>query len=1050
MSGKRLATAEWMNPAEVQEKYEYDDGQFFIGRSPVDGTPLGFHDDRHICLVAGTRSGKGTTTIVNNLCEWPGSVVVNDPKGENATVTAARRGDGSDYCEGLGQAVHVLDPFGVSQVESKYRSRFNPLDALDPDNPDVVDEAGALADALVPTVAKDETGKFFETSARKMLKALILHVRTAPHYEGRRNLVTVRELVMCGDQESIEFAKKHGRDVGTTDPDELLWMNIANNDAVPALKGLGRFVLGNLLRSERQYSGSRETAEQGTEFLDSPRMQECVLSSDFQLSELKTDPKGVSVYLCLPSGKRTEHFRWLRMITSLFVMEMEKVSQQPANGHRVLLALDEFAGLKKMERLEQAAAELAGFGVKLFFVVQSLVQLREHYGEGWEVFLSNAGLKLFFGVDDNFTCEYISKMLGETEVPVSTESWSQSTAHSENVTDTTGRTTTESHSRSSSDSTNESQTKGRHQGESFGRSVNRSFGGNESTGENYSRSFGSNWSDSISDTKGGGRSESKSWDAHTFVFRNTDEYTHWLRDNEKANRASNTNWGRTRGRSRGGNESSSQGASYQRGSNWNQGEGETSGVNYGTSESSTTGRGHTEGYSESTSTAESTSRATSKGTTETEQKGGSVTLQKRPLATIDELRFMFDRIEEGGYGWCLVLAGGKRGIIASRCRYFEDDFFAFRYDPHPDHPTPPKLVGVETMALPETLHPRIIEEGQIEWKVAPGNEIERAQVIARVRLPVPTGDEGILFKQAYPTVLTPEAFFAVQATIPGTVKQIGPARMADIYSREERALAGFTVNRRRLVEIEDEPLVQHLELYSKFLYDLPAELAKLDAERAAEVRRREEEEARKKAEAERAAKEKAAAEERERQRLAAEREKEEKERKAKEYAAFIKRPDILNYPWPVSAALGVGLPIVFVKLDVSVLLGIFLIGSVVTVIVSAARWWEPIQKGRWHSQEYEKYRGTTALANAKEEFMQYPEDNPWISMVFMIGFVIVFGPPLYGWYQAGHEWPGFMSLGKSALKCWLLLMPFVGVAWVLRYAQWYLTGWEKHIKIAED
>ena len=54
-------------------------------------------DDRHVCLVSGTRGGKGVGVIVPNLCFWPGSCIVVDPKGENATVTARRRGGGSEY-----------------------------------------------------------------------------------------------------------------------------------------------------------------------------------------------------------------------------------------------------------------------------------------------------------------------------------------------------------------------------------------------------------------------------------------------------------------------------------------------------------------------------------------------------------------------------------------------------------------------------------------------------------------------------------------------------------------------------------------------------------------------------------------------------------------------------------------------------------------------------------------------------------------------------------------------------------------------------------------
>ena len=55
---------------------------------------------------------------------------------------AARRGPGSKHCDGLGQAVHVLDPFETAQVDASLRASFNPLDALHPDNPGCLDDVG--------------------------------------------------------------------------------------------------------------------------------------------------------------------------------------------------------------------------------------------------------------------------------------------------------------------------------------------------------------------------------------------------------------------------------------------------------------------------------------------------------------------------------------------------------------------------------------------------------------------------------------------------------------------------------------------------------------------------------------------------------------------------------------------------------------------------------------------------------------------------------------------------------------------------------------------
>lgn len=78
-----LGTAAWQFTAP-----EWQRGAIWLGRDR-DGRTVGHLDDRHVITVAGSRSGKGRSTLIPNLLLYPGSCVVNDPKGENATITAA-------------------------------------------------------------------------------------------------------------------------------------------------------------------------------------------------------------------------------------------------------------------------------------------------------------------------------------------------------------------------------------------------------------------------------------------------------------------------------------------------------------------------------------------------------------------------------------------------------------------------------------------------------------------------------------------------------------------------------------------------------------------------------------------------------------------------------------------------------------------------------------------------------------------------------------------------------------------------------------------------
>ena len=404
-------------------------GDFWLGRSEV-GQLVGLRDDRHVLLTCGTRGGKGVSFIIPNLCMWPGSVVVIDPKGENAMVTARRRAHGSEYCEGLGQTVRLLDPFNVMKLPDSEKATFNPLDALDPNDEESIDEAARIAEALI--VSENSTDPFFEESARAFLKATILHVRTAAGFAAsERNLITVRALIMAGDAKGAELATMNG-DKNPASGFALLFDAMKRNPALNGVVSRAGEMMAHMEESSPRLFGSvAQVARTNTDFLDSPAMARVLSSSNFKISELKTNPKGTSLYISLPQRYMETHARWLRMMTTLVVTEMERVEMQPASGHPVMMLLDEFPALKRMRVLENAAAQIAGFGVKLVFVTQTLGQLKDLYKDNWETMVANAGIKVFFGNDDNFTREYISRSIGDREIVRNVGSISESAGSSQ-------------------------------------------------------------------------------------------------------------------------------------------------------------------------------------------------------------------------------------------------------------------------------------------------------------------------------------------------------------------------------------------------------------------------------------------------------------------------------------------------------------------------------------------------------------------------------------------------------------------------------------------
>lgn len=112
--GRLLASAGWLHEIEP-----YEPGMIWLGHDAA-GNAVGTRDDRHLWNSAQNRSGKGTGLIIPNLCLWPGSAVIIDPKGENAAITARNRAllDGH-------QAI-ALDPFNEAKLPSELGWPSNP------------------------------------------------------------------------------------------------------------------------------------------------------------------------------------------------------------------------------------------------------------------------------------------------------------------------------------------------------------------------------------------------------------------------------------------------------------------------------------------------------------------------------------------------------------------------------------------------------------------------------------------------------------------------------------------------------------------------------------------------------------------------------------------------------------------------------------------------------------------------------------------------------------------------------------------------------------
>lgn len=387
-----FGSAEWADLEHLQQNGLIGNNGFILGSYEEAGQkyPLQYTGDRHLMTVAPTRSGKGVSAIIPNLLTYEGSVLVIDPKGENARITKDRRGEGdpSRNVSGMGQDVYVIDPWEITSFEA---SCFNPLDWLNPTDENISENAMILADSMIPP-RQNTLEPFWDDEAKALLMGILLHVALDEKEEGNRSLGRVRDII-CLSNDDLK--------------DILLRMLRSSNPIVASTAAR------TISKEEKLRSNVLSSLQAHTHFLDSPRIRESLKKSDLRFEDLKT--KKMTVYLVLPADRIDAFGRWLRLlIQQAITVNARNIEIKPEKP--ILFVLDEMAALNRLTMVEQAYSLMAGFGMQLWGIVQDLSQLEKIYGKGWETFIGNSGVLQYFGSRDHKTAEYFSKLCGVTTI----------------------------------------------------------------------------------------------------------------------------------------------------------------------------------------------------------------------------------------------------------------------------------------------------------------------------------------------------------------------------------------------------------------------------------------------------------------------------------------------------------------------------------------------------------------------------------------------------------------------------------------------------------
>lgn len=407
-------TADWASENDLKQAGLLTGEGIVIGES-ANGDYLRHDGPEHVIAIAPTRSGKGVGIIIPTLLTWPHSVIVTDIKGENWGITSGYRK------RALKNRVMKFDPTASDGSSVKY----NPLEEIRLGTLNEVRDAQNIADILVDPQGTGQLDHWAKTG-HALLVGTILHTLYAGEIK-QKNLTSVASF-LSDPSRSIDqtivsmLTAKHDPELKNG------WVDLAGRKTAthPVVAAAARELMN---KSDNERSGVLSTAMSFLGLYRDPIVSANTGVSEFKISDLMHHEDPVSLYLVVPPSDLSRTRPLMRMIinqvgrTLTESLEFRDGKPVAAYRHRLLLLLDEFPALGRLDFFESALAFVAGYGMKVLLVVQSLNQLRKSYGPNNSI-MDNCHVRIVFTPNDNETAELISRMLGQKTEIVNNQSFS--------------------------------------------------------------------------------------------------------------------------------------------------------------------------------------------------------------------------------------------------------------------------------------------------------------------------------------------------------------------------------------------------------------------------------------------------------------------------------------------------------------------------------------------------------------------------------------------------------------------------------------------------
>ena len=376
-NAETFGSARWARHDEVRGAGLLGEDGVVLGK--FDRAYLRHDGPEHVLCFAPTRSGKGVGLVVPSLLTWPGSAIIHDIKGENWTLTAgfrARHG-----------RVLLFDPTNAKSAA------YNPLLEVRRGEWEVRDVQN-IADILVDPEGSLEKRNHWEKTSHALLVGAILHVLYA---EEDKTLAGV-----------AAFLSDPKRPIESTLAAMMKTAHLGEAGPHPVIASAARELLN---KSDNERSGVLSTAMSFLGLYRDPVVAEVTRRCDWRIADIVGARHPTSLYLVVPPSDIARTKPLIRLILNQIGRRLTEELQAKGARHRLLLMLDEFPALGRLDFFESALAFMAGYGLKAFLIAQSLNQIEKAYGPNNSI-LDNCHVRVSFATNDERTAKRVSDALG--------------------------------------------------------------------------------------------------------------------------------------------------------------------------------------------------------------------------------------------------------------------------------------------------------------------------------------------------------------------------------------------------------------------------------------------------------------------------------------------------------------------------------------------------------------------------------------------------------------------------------------------------------------